>query len=124
MKLTTIILQVGDVAMLDRCRDWYLTLGLSKSPPDSPGESYWFDTGSGTSIGIHVGEPVANPPALTIGLEVEDIDADYARLTAAGFNFDAAPVTKSWSGRVANLHDPVGHTLQLTTYVRRIHKPL
>ena len=113
LRLSVIVLSVGDVAMLDRCRDWYLKLGLPKSPPDTPGESYWFDTGHNTSIGVHTGEPVTNPEAVYLGLEVDDVEETYARLRADGFVFDGVPEDKSWGGRAVSLHDPVGHTIML-----------
>jgi hypothetical protein len=112
MKLSVIVLSVGDVEMLDRCSDWYLKLGLSKSPPDNPGESYWFDTGSNTSIGVHTGLPVSEPDRIYVGLQVDDVDETYRRLSSDGFTFDGAPEDKAW-GRAVSLHDPVGHTITL-----------
>jgi catechol 2,3-dioxygenase-like lactoylglutathione lyase family enzyme len=118
MKLNTIILSVGDVEMLDRCRDWYDALGFPRNPPDSPGESYWFDTGNGTQLGVHTGDDASGPKNMSLGFEVDDVDALYARLSAAGFVFEEPPTTKRWGGRTANLRDPAGTSISFVQYVK------
>ena|SRR5688500_2842228 len=115
MKLSVIILSVGDVEMLDRCRDWYLKLGLTTSSPDNPGESYWFDTGNNTQLGVHTGDPVSEPARVHVYLELDDLDEQYVRLSAAGLGFESAPRLKPWGSDVS-LHDPVGHTITLVQY--------
>ena len=104
-RLSTIILHVPDVPALDRCRDRYRELRLPLSL-ESPGESYWFDTGP-TLLGIHTGEDFSGN--VTIYLNVPDVDDAYARLTDT-LSFEAAPETKrNVGGRVAYLRDPVGN---------------
>ena len=111
MMLSTIILHVPDVASLDKCRDWYLRLGLPVTS-ESPDESYWFDAGP-TLLGIHVyDDPSGN---VTLYLDVPDVDAAYGRLSAE-FEFESAPETKhAWGGRVAYLRDPVGNRVGLVS---------
>jgi hypothetical protein len=114
MKLTVLILQVGDVESLERCHDWYTRLGLASSAPDNPGESYWFDTGNGTSIGIHTGPRLSEPERITVGLEVDDVDVTYRQLSDDGFLFHGLPRTKEW-GRSVSLSDPGGHTVTIVS---------
>jgi catechol 2,3-dioxygenase-like lactoylglutathione lyase family enzyme len=118
MELNTIILSVGNVESLDRCRDWYGALGLERNPPDSPGESYWFHTGNDTQMGIHTSEDSAGPKNMSLGFEVDDVDALYKRLTDAGFTFEAPPETKRWGGRSVTLRDPVGTYISFVQYVK------
>ncbi|MPZ48665.1 MAG: hypothetical protein GEU75_05020 [Dehalococcoidia bacterium] len=111
LRLSTIILHVPDIAALDRCRDWYLKLGLPLSS-ELPGESYWFDTGP-TLLGIHTGDEVSGN--VTIYLDVPDADAAYESLRTA-LDFESAPETKpAWGGRVAYLRDPVGNRVGLVS---------
>jgi catechol 2,3-dioxygenase-like lactoylglutathione lyase family enzyme len=109
MKIGTIILHVPDVAMLERCRDWYRDLGVTyDADSDNDGESYWFETG-GVSLGIHTGQETG---WATLYFNVADVDERYAALRQAGFVFEAEPATKFW-GRVAYLRDPAGNTVGL-----------
>lgn len=92
--------------MLDRCREWYTSLGLVIAT-NTPGEFVFFDTGNGTMLGIHT----ATKPGLaeaTVYLEVDDVDAAYERLTRAGVQFDRRPETKPWGAKAVTLRDPPG----------------
>ena len=95
VSLSSIIIHVLDVAMLDRCRDWYGGIGLTPSPPDSPGESCWFDIGSGAQLGIHVGGPV-KPEGFSLGLLVNDVEQACERLVGKGYEFVSRPELKPW----------------------------
>jgi predicted enzyme related to lactoylglutathione lyase len=112
LTLNTIILPVAEAEALYRCKDWYLRLGLTHAPPDNPDESVWFEIGDGLSLGIHTSD---SPPStgVTVYFSVLDVDEAYARLTAEGFVFEAAPADKGWGGRVAYIKDPVGNTVGL-----------
>jgi catechol 2,3-dioxygenase-like lactoylglutathione lyase family enzyme len=110
MKLSAVIFEVPDVETLDACRDWYVRLGLEKAPFDSPGESYWFDLGAGL-FGIHTG---GTAHGCSLWLDVPDVDDAYARLSTAGFAFDAPPSNEPY-GRVARLTDPAGSAVRLIT---------
>jgi catechol 2,3-dioxygenase-like lactoylglutathione lyase family enzyme len=51
--------------------------------------------------------------APVIYFECDDLDADVARLKAAGVVFDKGPVDQSWLWREARLTDPAGNALIL-----------
>jgi predicted enzyme related to lactoylglutathione lyase len=108
MKLSAVIFEVPDIATLDACRDWYIRLGLDKAPFDTPGESYWFFLGEGL-LGIHTG---SRAEGCSLWLDVPDVDESYARLSAAGFTFEAPPSDEPY-GRVARLKDPAGSAVRL-----------
>ncbi|QUJ75878.1 VOC family protein [Sulfitobacter albidus] len=42
-------------------------------------------------------------------LEVDDVDATHARLTAQGVEFESCPVDRNWRWREARFYDPTGH---------------
>ncbi len=46
-------------------------------------------------------------------LQVEDMGAEHARLSAAGVHFHGAPAKQYWGGTLAHFDDPAGNTLTL-----------
>ncbi len=46
-------------------------------------------------------------------LQVEDIDAEYDRLSAAGVRFHGVPERQFWGGTLAHFCDPDGNVLTL-----------
>ena len=46
-------------------------------------------------------------------VDVEDVDAEYERLTAKGVPFSKAPVDQSWGIRAAYFRDPEGNIWEL-----------
>jgi predicted enzyme related to lactoylglutathione lyase/DNA-binding CsgD family transcriptional regulator len=115
-ELSTIILHVGSVEMLQRCKEWYLGLGLKHSPPDNPNESVWFDTGQ-VLLGIHTSDEPDSGSSVTVYFNVPDVNETYKQLTGSGYVFDGPPETKGWGGRVAYLKDPGGNSVGLMTPV-------
>ena len=109
MQLSTVILHVSDNAALDACRDWYTNLGLTPSSY-TPDESAFFDTGDGTSLGIHIEDDAG--PGATVYLRVVDVDKEYDRLLAASIDAEDSPADRFW-GRVLYLRDPAGHRIGL-----------
>ncbi len=112
MRLNCVILNVGNPGDLEVARRWYEELlGL---PVASVAEkhSVWFDLGSGTRLGVHVGEPVRAPEHLTVGLQVDDVDQAYDELRARGVVFEGPPEDRGW-GRRAVTTDPTGHTVHI-----------
>jgi lactoylglutathione lyase len=93
------------------------TLGLSGAFGDESSGYASFDTGSG-SVAIFArggqGEVVElRPPgdSTLLVLEVDDVDADVARLAA---HVVREPVDQpEWGGRVAYLRDPSGNLIEL-----------
>ena len=51
-----------------------------------------------------------------IHLVVDDLEAEVARLRAAGVRFPGAPEPQSWGGLLATLRDPAGNEIQLVQY--------
>lgn len=114
MRITTVILNVGDNAGLSATRRWYEdVLGLSVDS-EVPRHSVWYQAGS-IVLGLHVGDRLVNPERACIGFEVDDVDALFRELSSAGVRFDGEPVDKPWGARAVSTHDPVGHTVTFAT---------
>jgi catechol 2,3-dioxygenase-like lactoylglutathione lyase family enzyme len=64
-----------------------------------------------THDGVHGAS--LDPLRIMVNLEVDDIQAEHARLAALGVEFTRPPEREPWGGRVATLADPDGNTLQL-----------
>jgi predicted enzyme related to lactoylglutathione lyase len=108
MRLGTIFLEVGEWAVAAACRDWYVDkLGL-KVDHEEEGHSVWLDAG-GTIIGFHEGDASATPSVVNLSFDVDDCDAEAARLQAAGVSLVAEPWDAPWGARVATMVDPAGH---------------
>ena len=87
---------------------FYASLGL-RQIVDSPPRYARFESASGTTLSIHAVDSVAAESGTTIYFEVDDVDAEVARLKAGGLEFDRDPVDQSWLWREAYLHDPAGN---------------
>lgn len=59
--------------------------------------------------------PPASAPAFELGFKVEDVDAAYRELTAAGATPVTAPETRPWGQRTAYVRDPEGNLIELVT---------
>ena len=53
-------------------------------------------------------------------LYVEDVDAAYARATAAGATVERPPEDQFWGDRMGSLIDPFGHSWSLATHVEDV----
>ena len=51
---------------------------------------------------------------------VEDVDAAYARATAAGATAERPPEDQFWGDRMGSLIDPFGHSWSLATHVEDV----
>ena len=51
---------------------------------------------------------------------VEDVDAAYARATAAGATAERPPEDQFWGDRMGSLVDPFGHSWSLATHVEDV----
>ena len=67
-------------------------------------------------FGANVAQPAANRSAI-IEFRVDDVDADYRRLTDAVGDFVQAPTTMPWGNRSLLLRDPDGNLVNLFTPV-------
>lgn len=54
-----------------------------------------------------------------VSFAVDDIQAEHARLRAAGVWFDGPPEQQAWGGWLASFEDPAGNQLQLAQYPKR-----
>jgi predicted enzyme related to lactoylglutathione lyase len=90
------------------------TLGLT--PRTARADFVNFDWhGVRLSLGVHQGVRGAarDPLRVMVNLAVDDIEAAYRRLLAAGVVFSRRPEREPWGGVVATFADPDGNTLQL-----------
>jgi lactoylglutathione lyase len=77
-----------------------------------------FDLG-GCSLGLEKMDPSDDESDALVGrfvgcsLEVEDIDASFASLSAKGVEFLGSPEKQPWGGTLAHLKDPDGNVLTL-----------
>ncbi len=62
----------------------------------------------------------ADPARHIVGLEVDDVDAEYARLKAAGVEFIETPTASDDGVRIATFRDPEGNLLQLLEFAGRM----
>jgi predicted enzyme related to lactoylglutathione lyase len=72
------------------------------------------DNGANLGLGTHseVRGKAADPYRHMVGLDSDDLDADFQRLTAAGVEFIEQP-TDYGGLRIATLRDPEGNIIQL-----------
>ncbi len=84
------------------------------------------DHGSGTHAETHVGKthfaifsgsPTPQPEGpVMVSLHVDDIDAEYARLSARGIVFDGPPRAMPFGGIVTSFRDPDGNGVCLMVW--------
>ena len=72
------------------------------------------DGGAFLGLGTHsqVKGPTSDPHRHMVGLDVDDLDAEHRRLSAAGVEFVETP-TDYGDLRIATLKDPEGNLIQL-----------
>jgi uncharacterized glyoxalase superfamily protein PhnB len=72
------------------------------------GGGRWMMSDEFESAGVAAPDP-ARFPAVTLHLEVDDVDAVCARVTSDGITLDRGPEDNPPVGRVAVFRDPFGH---------------
>ena len=101
---------------LERAMDFYQSkLGLKLRQGDAAHGYAAFDAGP-VSLGLAVagGEHAELVGRHTgVGLAVDDLEAEHARLVALGVTFSTPPTRQPWGGFMALLKDPSGNTLYL-----------
>jgi catechol 2,3-dioxygenase-like lactoylglutathione lyase family enzyme len=110
MKLVELAMFVDDVAVMER---FYET--LLGSAPVAKSEGMAIFMAGGTRVFVHkTYEPEEGglPPEDHTAFEVADVDAECARLAAAGMTVEVEPQDYYW-GRSAYLHDPNGRMIEL-----------
>ena len=86
---------------------FYRLLGLTQIVDTGDGHYARFEAAGGATLSTEQG---AVP---TVFFECEDLDAEVARLQAAGIVFDHLPVAQPWLWREARLTDPAGNAICL-----------
>ena len=108
---------------LDACKDFYRRVfELPVVFEDDDSAAYAF---GGTLVNLLVAraageliEPavVGGPqdgPRLQLTLEVDDVDATCARLSALGVTLLNGPIDRPWGPRTATFQDPAGHVWEI-----------
>jgi len=67
------------------------------------------------TLGFALDAPSPVAPGFEIGFKVDDVDAAFAELVAAGAEAVTVPATRSWGQRTAYVRDPDGHLVELAT---------
>lgn len=104
-------------AEYDESVAFYKTLGLVQIV-DSPPHYARFecpdsDGGAPATFSLHHVEGWEGCDDPLVYFECDDLDAEYARLCAAGLVFISPPVDQSWLWREAYLRDPSGNRICL-----------
>lgn len=110
MRLSNVTIWTSDPAAL---RNWYSKY-LNFSVDHESERFVLLTDDHGGSIAFHAGEPLATPERIQLHIEVDDVDAEYARLTSEGIQFEGAPSDRPWGVRSAATRDPAGHSVELT----------
>jgi predicted enzyme related to lactoylglutathione lyase len=104
------------VTDLERALDFYeRRLGLKPEHVDAEHGYASFDAGP-VRLGLAAvsGEHVALAGRHTgVGLVVDDLEAEHARLVGLGVEFEAPPTRQPWGGFMALVKDPSGNRLYL-----------
>ena len=106
------------VSDLERARAFYVdVLGLELVMQH---EGYVRVGGAdGFHIGFEEGPPGAvGAPGIEIVIQVDDVDARFREIKAAGVPFDEVPEDQDWGARHAWLRDPDGYRLSIYSSVR------
>lgn len=110
MRLSNVTIWTPDPA---QARDWYAK-HFGFAVVEDTGRFVLLDDGHGSSIAFHAGE-MADPGRVQFHIEVDDIDAEYARLASEGLDFEGPPADRPWGVRSTATTDPAGHSVELTT---------
>ncbi len=110
MRLNQITLPSRDVA---RGRDFYVRLGFTLLVDSPPHYVRLEAPEGGTTLSLHLVEAMPAGETAVIYLESDTLDADAARLQAAGIAFTQGPRDESWLWREARLKDPDGNGICL-----------
>lgn len=111
------------VADLDRALEfWTGALGLPLGHRSGPYAQ--LDTGRtrlalferdamADTLGAALHPPAADAPGFEVGFKVDDVDAAWAELVAAGADAVTPPTDRPWGQRTAYVRDPDGHLVEL-----------
>ena len=63
--------------------------------------------------------PEPDAPGFELGFKVDDVDAVYAEVVAAGAPAVTPPTDRPWGQRTAYVRDPDGHLVEFATAIHR-----
>ena len=92
--------------------DFYTRMGFLQIV-DSPHYARFECPDGDATFSLHAVDTVSAQSGVTIYFEHEALDELYAELRARGFEFEQAPVDRSWLWREAILIDPAGDRICL-----------
>jgi len=70
------------------------------------------------TLGRELESPSPDAPAFELGFKVDDCDAVYNELVAAGANPAVPPSDRPWGQRTSYVRDPDGHLVELAQDLR------
>jgi lactoylglutathione lyase len=121
-----VVLVVDD---LDRALTFYcgvlgLPLGHRSGPyaqlaPGATRVSLYERSAMAETLGREVAPPSPDAPAFELGFKVDDCDAAYESLVAAGATPAVPPTDRAWGQRTAYVRDPDGHLVELAQDLQR-----
>lgn len=112
MAVRVVLLKVSNADLLVVIRDWYTKYLDLKVRDQAPGRYVFLTDSTGAQLAFHVGQPAGNPEAVSLYVEVDDVDRLYALLHDEGLQFIMPPGNRAWGGRVVALRDPAGHIVK------------
>jgi lactoylglutathione lyase len=71
------------------------------------------------TLGRELKPPSSDAPAFELGFKVDDCDAAYDSLVAAGATPAVPPTDRAWGQRTAYVRDPDGHLVELAEDLQR-----
>ena len=102
------------VTDFERSLEFYeRTLGLTVSTRDPDFGYASFETAGSTFAFARTDDPALTGRHTGIGWVVEDLEASYAALAAAGVSFEMPPTRQPWGGFMAMFSDPDGNVFYL-----------
>lgn len=115
--ISAVTLIVCDMA---KAVSFYQALGFRLLNGGNDGRFTSFSVGSGF-LNLQL-DAIGSPRRAVWGrvvLWVDDVDAMYRRVLAAGFVPESSPTDASWGERYFHVHDPDGHELSFARPLRR-----
>ncbi len=109
MRLNQVTVSSGD---LDAAERFYRLLGLELIVR-ADGYLRFVCPDGGSTFSVEFVAGTVAPGSTTVYFESDELDAEHARLTAAGVAFEHPPQDMAWRWREARLRDPDGNRLCL-----------
>ena len=107
MALDTFFFEVGSSESVMAARDFYrIHFGMRLLSAEDA-DDYVFLTDGDMKLGFLYGDAPNRPELMNLGITVDDLEGEVARLAAAGVVFTVPTEPFSW-GRAAGFADPAG----------------